>query len=140
MSETVSQPSLLRMTAQIVAAHAANHELTSEELLGMIKTVYAALAGSNQAAIEEPRAQPAVAVKRSVFSDYIVCLEDGRKLKTLKRHLMTSYNLTPAQYREKWGLPPDYPMVAPDYAARRSALAVEHGLGRKDRDEEQSAA
>jgi predicted transcriptional regulator len=131
MSETASQPSLLRITAQIVAAHAAHHELTSEALLRMITTVYGALAGSKQAAVEEPKAQPAVSVKKSVFSDHIVCLEDGRKLKTLKRHLMTSYNLTPAQYREKWGLPPDYPMGAPDYAARRSALAMEHGLGRK---------
>ena len=97
----------------------------------MIKTVYGALAGSGQAAVEEPKQQPAVPVKRSVFPDHLVCLEDGKKLKILKRHLMTVYGLTPEQYRDKWGLPPSYPMVAPDYAARRSALAKQIGLGRK---------
>ena len=131
MSETTSQPSLLRLTSQIVAAHAAHNQVTSDALLRLIENVYTTLAaiGSGTPAPEKP--QPAVPVKRSVFPDHIVCLEDGKKLKMLKRHLMTTYQLTPEQYREKWGLPANYPMVAPNYAARRSTLAKSIGLGRK---------
>jgi predicted transcriptional regulator len=131
MSETTPQPPVLQLTAQIVAAHASHNQVTAEALLRMIESVYATLAavGAGTPAPEKP--QPAVPVKRSVFPDHIVCLEDGKKLKMLKRHLMTTYNLTPEQYREKWGLPASYPMVAPDYAARRSTLAKKIGLGRK---------
>lgn len=131
MSETTSQPPLLHLTAQIVAAHAPHNKLSTEALQQLIKTVYGALAGSGQAAGEAPKPQPAVPVKRSVFPDHLVCLEDGKKLTMLKRHLITSYKLTPEQYREKWSLPASYPMVAPDYAARRSVLAKKIGLGRK---------
>jgi len=131
MSETVPQPSLLKLTAQIVAAHASHNHVTTEALLNLIERVYGALAGSGQPVVEEAKPQPAVPVKRSVFPDHIVCLEDGKKLKMLKRHLMTTYGLTPEQYRQKWALPANYPMVAPDYAARRSTLAKQIGLGRK---------
>ena len=130
MSESASL-SLLRLTAEIVTAHAAHNALSPEALVQLIGSVHAALAGADRPATTEARPEPAVPVKRSVFPDYIVCLQDGKKLKMLKRHLMNSYNLTPAQYREKWGLPASYPMVAPEYAARRSALAKEIGLGRR---------
>jgi predicted transcriptional regulator len=106
-----------------------------EALPDLIRSVYAALSGvdgasaTTPAAAEKPR--PAVPVGKSVFPDYIVCLEDGKKLTMLRRHLQTSYGLSPEQYRERWGLPPHYPMVAPNYAARRSAIAKEQGLGRK---------
>ncbi|WP_048852637.1 MucR family transcriptional regulator, partial [Komagataeibacter europaeus] len=96
----------------------------------LIGTVFQALGSLGQTTTEIPDLVPAVPVKKSVFPDYIVCLEDGKKLKMLKRHLQSAYGMTPKQYREKWGLPDSYPMVAPDYAARRSALAQEIGLGR----------
>ncbi|MGC1779928.1 MAG: MucR family transcriptional regulator, partial [Xanthobacteraceae bacterium] len=131
MSETAAQPSLLHLTAQIVAAHASHNNVTPEILLQLIGSVYGALAGSRRPAAEEAKPEPAVPVKRSVFPDHLVCLEDGKKLKMLKRHLMTTYKLTPEQYRAKWGLPKSYPMVAPDYAAQRSVLAKQIGLGRK---------
>jgi predicted transcriptional regulator len=131
MSESSSPSPLLKLTAQIVAAHAANNHVTTEALLRLIETVHSALAGSAPVTLSEAKQQPAVPVKRSVFSDHLVCLEDGKKLKMLKRHLMTTYHLTPEQYRQKWGLPANYPMVAPDYAARRSVLAKSIGLGRK---------
>ena len=131
MSETTSHPLFLQLTAQIVAAHASHNHVTSEVLLRVIGDVYSTLASVGTAAPAPEKPQPAVPVKRSVFSDHIVCLEDGKKLKMLKRHLMTTYRLTPEDYREKWGLPANYPMVAPDYAARRSTLAKSIGLGRK---------
>jgi len=131
MTETTSQPSLLHLTAQIVGAHASHNQVTSEALLRLIESVYTTLAAVGTVAPTPEKPLPAVPVKRSVFPDHIVCLEDGKKLKMLKRHLMTTYNLTPDQYREKWGLPATYPMVAPDYAARRSVLAKKIGLGRK---------
>ncbi len=130
MSET-ALPSLLRLTAQIVAAHVTHNTVSAEALPALIESVYRALAGSGAAPVEEAKLVPAVPIKRSVFPDHIVCLEDGKRLQMLKRHLMTSYGMTPDQYRQKWGLPPTYPMVAPDYAERRSALAKEIGLGRK---------
>jgi predicted transcriptional regulator len=132
MTETTS-PSLLSLTAQIVGAHASHNQVTSEALLRLIESVYSTLAsvGTSAVVTTSEKPQPAVPIKKSVFSDHIVCLEDGKKLKMLKRHLATSYNLTPEQYREKWGLPASYPMVAPDYAQRRSALAKSIGLGRK---------
>jgi predicted transcriptional regulator len=131
MSETTSQPSLLRLTSQIVAAHAAHNQVTSDALLRLIENVYSTLAGIGTVTPAPEKQQPAVPVRRSVFPDHIICLEDGKKLKMLKRHLMTTYQLTPEQYREKWGLPANYPMVAPNYAARRSTLAKSIGLGRK---------
>jgi predicted transcriptional regulator len=132
MSES-SSPTLLSLTAQIVGAHASHNQVTSEALLRLIESVYTTLAnvGTQASPQTAEKAQPAVPIKKSVFPDHIVCLEDGKKLKMLKRHLATSYNLTPEQYREKWGLPASYPMVAPDYAQRRSALAKSIGLGRK---------
>ncbi len=123
---------ILALTAQIVSAHVSNNTVASENLSALIRQVHQALANAGQAAPEPEKLQPAVPVKRSVFPDYIVCLEDGKKLKMLKRHLQSAYNMTPDAYRERWGLPPDYPMVAPNYAERRSALARQIGLGRKD--------
>ena len=129
MSESVPPP-LLQLTAKIVAGYASHNRIDAAGLLRLIESVYGALAGSGTVAAGEAAPQPAVPVKRSVFPGYIVCLEDGKKLKMLKRHLMTTYGLTPEQYRQKWALPPSYPMVAPEYAARRSRLAKEIGLGR----------
>lgn len=131
MSETTAQPSLLYLTAQIVAAYAAHNQVTPEMLLQLVGSVYGALAGSGQQPAEDAKPEPAVPVRRSVFPDHIVCLEDGKKLKMLKRHLMSTYGMTPEQYRAKWSLSASYPMVAPNYAERRSALAKKIGLGRK---------
>ena len=130
MAEKPADSVILGLTAQIVSAHAANNELDSATLPFVIRTVYDTLAriGDMPAAPAE-RPQPAVPIRKSVFPDYIICLEDGQRLKMLKRHLATSYNLTPDQYREKWGLDASYPMVAPNYAERRSELAKEIGLG-----------
>ncbi|MDG6095715.1 MucR family transcriptional regulator [Acetobacter sp. AN02] len=122
---------LLNLTAQIVSAHVSNNTFSSENIPALIRDVYLALQSAGQAEPEPEKLQPAVPVKRSVFPDYIVCLEDGKKLKMLKRHLQSAYGMTPEQYRERWGLPADYPMVAPNYAERRSTLAREIGLGRK---------
>jgi predicted transcriptional regulator len=130
MTDESATSRLLNLTASIVSAHVGHNAVSPEVLPGLIQSVYRTLAG-----VESPqpadKPQPAVPVRRSVFPDYIICLEDGKKLKMLKRHLMTSYNMTPEQYRERWGLPHDYPMVAPKYAERRSALAKQIGLGRK---------
>ena len=132
MSSDSVPPSALEYAAKIVSAHVSNNSVQSSDLPALIQQVYTALTtlGSVPAQASEER-EPAVPVKKSVFPDYIVCLEDGKKLKMLKRHLMTSYNLTPDAYRERWGLPSSYPMVAPSYAKRRSALAISIGLGRK---------
>lgn len=122
---------LIELTADIVSAYVSNNTVSASELPSLIRDVHAALA-KVQAAPQAPAAEapkPAVAARRSVHDDYIICLEDGKKFKSLKRHLRTHYNMTPEQYREKWGLPPDYPMVAPNYAKARSALAREMGLG-----------
>ncbi|MEE8663163.1 MAG: MucR family transcriptional regulator [Acetobacter sp.] len=131
MSENNNSAVLLDLTTQIVAAHISNNSFQSEALPALIRDVYAALENAGQVAPEPEKLQPAVPVKRSVFPDYIICLEDGKKLKMLKRHLQSAYGMTPEQYRERWGLPSDYPMVAPNYAERRSTLAREIGLGRK---------
>ena len=127
-----STPDLLRLTAQIVSAHVSKNRLEMEALPSLIQSVYRSLstAGTAEAAPTEAQA-PAVPIRKSVFPDYIVCLEDGKKLKMLKRHLMSSYGMTPEAYRAKWGLPRDYPMVAPSYAVTRSGLAKKSGLGRK---------
>lgn len=131
MSDTENRQVLLGLAAQIVSAHVSKNVVSPEELLRLIQEVYTALdhAGGDHAIAEQPT--PAVPIKKSVFPDYIICLEDGKKMKMLKRHLHTSYQMTPDQYRERWGLPHDYPMVAPNYAERRSALAKQIGLGRK---------
>jgi predicted transcriptional regulator len=122
----------LALAAQIVSAHVGHNATPAIELPALIQTVHAALTAlGNAAAAEAPRAEPAVPIKKSVFPDYIVCLEDGKKLKMLKRHLQTAYGMTPDQYRTKWGLPATYPLVAPNYAEHRSALAKSIGLGRK---------
>lgn len=131
MSENVEVGQLLELTAQIVAAHVGHNEVAPDAVAGLIRTVHATLAGVQNPTVAAERPQPAVSVKKSVFPDFIICLEDGKKLKMLKRHLATAYGMTPAQYREKWDLPRDYPMVAPNYAARRSALAQKIGLGRR---------
>lgn len=135
MAEIADKSELLALTAEIVAAHVSNNRLEASELPALIRQVYGTLAGigngeGTAAAKAAERPAPAVAVKKSVMPDYIVCLEDGKKLKMLKRHLMSHYGLTPEQYRERWGLPPDYPMVAPNYALQRQALAKKIGLGR----------
>ncbi len=124
---------LIDLTADVVAAYVSNNVVPAGELPGLIAEIHAALGrvstGAQVAAAEKPK--PAVNPKKSVFDDYIICLEDGKKFKSLKRHLMTHYGLTPEQYREKWGLDATYPMVAPSYASARSRLAKEMGLGRK---------
>ena len=123
---------LLSLTADIVAAHVGHNRVTVGELPELISNVYGALSGLGQSTPEvETPPEPAVSIRSSVKPDHIVCLEDGKKLKMLKRHLMTHYNLTPEQYRARWNLPADYPMVAPDYAEKRRELAKKIGLGRK---------
>lgn len=128
---------LLSLTADIVAAHVANNRVATNEVSDLIAQVHSALSGLGTPKVtEEPALQPAVAVRSSVKHDFIVCLEDGKKLKMLKRYLRTNYDMTPDQYRAKWGLPRDYPMVAPAYAEQRRGLAKQIGLGRKKADEE----
>ena len=123
---------LITLTSDIVAAHLSNNSVSVEDVPTLISNVYGALSGLGQAApVVEVAPEPAVSVRSSIKPDYIVCLEDGKKLKMLKRHLMTHYNLTPDEYRQRWGLPADYPMVAPNYAAKRRELAKKIGLGRK---------
>jgi predicted transcriptional regulator len=137
MADQPASLDLLGLTAQIVAAHVANNEVARDSLPGLIQDVYRTLAtiGKDAAAPPPPAEKPAPAVpwKKSVFPEYIICLEDGKKLKMLKRHLASAYSMTPEQYREKWGLPADYPMVAPSYAKQRSSLAKKIGLGTKPR-------
>lgn len=123
---------LKSLTAQIVTAYVSSHDVPSDALPDLVKSVHAALAGAGsaaEAAAEKP--VPAVPPRKSVFPDYIICLEDGKKLKLLRRHLKTAYNMTPQEYRERWGLPAEYPMVAPNYADHRSSLARRIGLGRR---------
>lgn len=133
MTDKDNAAELLRLTAEIVAAHVSNNTLPASELPQLIAQVHASLSDTGKAVSIEERPAPAVPVKKSVMPDHIVCLEDGKKLKMLKRHLKTAYDLTPEQYRERWGLPADYPMVAPNYARKRSALAKEIGLGKRGR-------
>ena len=122
----------ITLTADIVAAHVSNNSVAVSDLPTLIANVHNALAGlGGGAAARETKAEPAVSIRASVKPDYIVCLDDGKKLKMLKRHLMTHYGITPDEYRAKWGLPADYPMVAPNYAEQRRSLAVKIGLGRK---------
>jgi predicted transcriptional regulator len=128
----VADEELLRMTADVVAAYVSNNTLPTAQLGDVIGTVYLslkALEGKGAEAKLEPL-RPAVPVRKSITPDYLICLEDGKKLKMLKRHLRSTYNLTPDEYRQKWSLPADYPMVAPNYALQRSAFAKKIGLGR----------
>jgi predicted transcriptional regulator len=131
MSSATGQSSVLGFAARIVSAHVANNAVQVGDLPDLIHKVYAALTTLGSAPVQAEKREPAVPVRKSVFPDFIICLEDGKKLKMLKRHLQTSYGLTPDAYRERWGLPASYPMVAPSYAERRSALAKSIGLGRK---------
>ena len=133
MAEQTKHNDLLALTTEIVAAHLANNTVTAQDIPNIIERVYKSLAnlGSDTPlhTSSSERPQPAVPIRKSVMPDYIICLEDGKKLKMLKRHLKTAYNMTPEQYRERWGLPADYPMVAPNYAKTRSRLAKDIGLG-----------
>ncbi len=140
-TEKLSSGELLRMTADVVSAYVTHNTLSTGDLPGVISAVHDSLANldSDPGASKEPP-KPAVAIRKSVTPDYIVCLEDGKKLKMLKRHLRTSYDMTPDEYRSKWHLGPDYPMVAPNYAKRRSEFAKKIGLGQKSRRRRSSAA
>ena len=129
MSEAFTNEDLLAVTTEIVSSHVSRNETTATELPKLIRDVYRALASVNNTEPEAEHLHPAVPIKKSVFPDYIVCLEDGKKLKMLKRHLKTAYNMTLEEYRVRWNLPADYPMVAPNYAKRRSGLAKKIGLG-----------
>ena len=134
MSNGSSTSGLLSLTTEIVAAHVSNNTVSIADLPQLLEQVYKTLA--NAGPVEPPaveRPQPAAPIKKSVTPDYIICLEDGKKLKMLKRHLKTAYNMTPDEYRERWQLPSDYPMVAPNYARQRSTLAKEIGLGTRAR-------
>jgi predicted transcriptional regulator len=130
----VKREEILGLTSEIVAAHVSNNTVALSDLPGLIEQVYRTLAsvgGTDGGSTDRPT--PAVPIKKSITPDFIVCLEDGKKLKMLKRHLKTAYNMTPEEYRERWGLSPDYPMVAPNYAKQRSRLAKQIGLGTRSR-------
>jgi predicted transcriptional regulator len=130
--QTISRGELLALTAEIVSSHVANNSVVQSDMPDLIQSVFGKLSelanGEDAASVE---LSPAVPIKKSITDDFIVCLEDGKKLKMLKRHLMTAYGMTPEDYRAKWGLKPDYPMVAPNYALKRQELAKKIGLGRK---------
>ena len=135
MGDASDQTNLIGLTAEIVSAYVSNNTVVSTDIPALISQVHSALlrvSNGDVPASSEPM-RPAVPVKRSINPDYIVCLEDGKKFKSLKRHLRTQYSMTPEQYREKWGLPADYPMVAPNYAVARSQLAKKMGLGQQSR-------
>ena len=129
-----AEDTLLTLTADIVAAHVSNNSVAVNDLPNLIQNVHSALTGISQStAAAEPRAEPKVSIRSSIKPDAIACLECGKKQKMLKRHLMTNHQMTPAEYRQKWGLSPDYPMVAPNYAEQRRTLAKSIGLGTKRR-------
>jgi MucR family transcriptional regulator, transcriptional regulator of exopolysaccharide biosynthesis len=135
MSDSTANGNFIELTAEIVSAYVSNNTVSAGEIPALINQVHAALArvsGKSGDAPVEPL-KPAVSLKKSITPEYIVCLEDGKKFKSLKRHLRTQYNMTPEQYRDKWGLGADYPMVAPNYAAARSQLAKQMGLGQQRR-------
>jgi predicted transcriptional regulator len=135
MADTPPDGDFIELTARIVSAYVGNNTVPAGEIPALINQVHAALSrvsGNAGEAVAEPL-KPAVSLKKSITPEYIVCLEDGKKFKSLKRHLRTQYNMTPEQYREKWGLGADYPMVAPNYAAARSQLAKQMGLGQQRR-------
>jgi len=135
MTDTPGESNFIALTAEIVSAYVSNNTVPAADIPALINQVHAALSrvsGKSGDGAGEPL-KPAVSLKKSVTPEYIVCLEDGKKFKSLKRHLRTQYNMTPEQYREKWGLSADYPMVAPNYAAARSQLAKQMGLGQQRR-------
>lgn len=135
MNDSTANGNFIELTAEIVSAYVSNNTVAAVEIPSLISQVYAALSrvsGKPGEAPTEPL-KPAVSLKKSITPEHIVCLEDGKKFKSLKRHLRTQYNMTPEQYREKWSLGPDYPMVAPNYAAARSQLAKQMGLGQQRR-------
>jgi predicted transcriptional regulator len=135
MNDTTANDNYIELTAEIVSAYVSNNTVPAADIPGLINQVHAALSrvsGKAGDAQSEPL-RPAISVKKSITPEYIVCLEDGKKFKSLKRHLRTQYNMTPEQYREKWALGADYPMVAPNYAAARSQLAKQMGLGQQRR-------
>jgi predicted transcriptional regulator len=134
--DQIEKDDLISLTSEIICAYVGNNSVNASELPGIIAEVHDALSRASQRTgpVEREELKPAVALKKSVTPDYIVCLEDGKKFKSLKRHLRTHYNLSPEEYREKWGLPHDYPMVAPNYAAARSQLAKQMGLGTRGKD------
>lgn len=132
--ESAQSELLITLTSDIVAAHVSNNSVAVSDVSALIQNVFAALSGLNTpAAVPETKPEPAVSIRSSIKPDFIICLEDGKKLKMLKRHLMTHYQMTPDDYRAKWGLPADYPMVAPNYAEQRRSLAKKIGLGTKRR-------
>ena len=135
MVENTSGGLLIELTASIVSAYVSNNSVPSADLTALIGQVHSALTrvSSGQHAIFASPSKPAVSIKKSITPDHLICLEDGKKFKSLRRHLRTRYNMSPEQYREKWGLAPDYPMVAPNYAIARSHLAKEMGLGQQRR-------
>lgn len=133
MSEQPSKLELLELTSEIVSAHVSNNSVSTSDLPQLIEDVYKTLGTVGEKPEVKEKAQPAVPVKKSIQQEYLICLEDGKKLKMLKRHLKTAYNMTPEEYREKWNLPSDYPMVAPNYAEHRSSLAKKIGLGTRAR-------
>ena len=134
MSEKINTSELLGLATNIVSAHVSNNSVAVSDLPQLIRDVYETLAAVQEGGGREAeRPTPAVSIKKSVTPDFVVCLEDGKKLKMLKRHLKTAYNMTPEEYRERWGLPSDYPMVAPNYAKQRSKLAKQIGLGTRAR-------
>ena len=132
LDNDLSESALLRLTAGIVSAYITKNALPAQQIPDVINTVFSSLTGLNSAQREAPAEplKPAVPVRKSVTPEYIICLEDGKKLKMLKRHLRSTYNMSPDEYRARWGLPADYPMVAPNYAAQRSEFAKKIGLGR----------
>jgi predicted transcriptional regulator len=135
MTDNTGNNNFIELTAGIVSAFVSNNSVAAGDIPALINQVHSALLRVSSGAKETPSEppKPAVSVKKSITPEYLVCLEDGKKFKSLKRHLRTQYNVTPEQYREKWGLPPDYPMVAPNYAAARSKLAKDMGLGQQRR-------
>ena len=133
MSDGAAKSDVLGFTAQIVSAHVSKNAVAPEALPSLIMDVFRTLSTVGREPAQADKPQPAVPIKKSVMPEHIICLEDGKKLKMLKRHLKTSYNMTPEQYRERWGLPADYPMVTPNYASHRSSLAKKIGLGTKPR-------
>jgi predicted transcriptional regulator len=129
MSEKIEKLELLALTTDIVTSHLSRNPVNTGEISSLINDVYKTLSTIGETVEEENKPEPVVAIRKSVHPDYIICLEDGKKLKMLKRHLKTSYDMTPDEYRERWGLPADYPMVAPNYAEQRRNLAKKIGLG-----------
>lgn len=133
MGESATSPNYIELSADIVSVYVSNNSVPAADLPSLLQSVYSALTKTAHGQAREPQVEltPAVPIKRSVTPDYIICLEDGKKFKSLKRHLRTTYDMTPEQYRAKWSLPADYPMVAPNYAKARSELAKTMGLGQQ---------